>query len=295
MMAHMWITLGVLVAAAALLHVVWRLRHGYPPESTPHVLCFHKISGRFLFEGTWTTPERFDDIIRSLVARGYTFIDEDAYLAALDHPSPDAARQIFLTFDDGYAETIEIAHGILAPLKIPFHVFFVSDYAGKLNSWDLSLGRPGHRHLSWERVGELARAGVSFGSHTASHQDATRLSDDELLDELSRSCRDIEAATGHAVRTLSYPFGRYNARVEAAARSAGFEAAFSLYPKGNNARVDRFALRRDAVYVIDSTATIARKLERNAFYGLEEMKCRAINAVAVLTPLLKSSSARGER
>jgi peptidoglycan/xylan/chitin deacetylase (PgdA/CDA1 family) len=291
----MWITLGLLVAGAALLHGVWRVRHGYPPDTTPRVLCFHKLSERFLFEGTWTTPARFDAVIRSLVARGYTFIDEDAYLAALDRPTALAGRQVFLTFDDGYADTIEIAHRILAPLKIPFHVFFVSDYAGKLNSWDLSLGRPGHRHLTWERVGELARAGVSFGSHTASHQDATRLSNAELLEELSRSRRDIEAATGRAVRTLSYPFGRYNARVEAAARAAGFEAAFSLYPKGSNARVDRFALRRDTVYVVDSNATIARKLERNAFYGLEEMKCRAINAVSVLTPLLKTSSARGAR
>jgi hypothetical protein len=29
------------------------------------------------------------------------------------------------------------------------------------------------------------------------------------------------------------------------------------------------------------------KLQKNPLYGLEEMKCRAINAVAVLTPLLK--------
>lgn len=295
MMAYMWPVLGFLLAAGLLLQVIWRVRHGYPPENLPRVLCFHKISTRFLWEGTWTTPAHFESIIRSLGERGYTFIDETAYLAALEHPSPAAAKQVFLTFDDGYAETIEIAHRILAPGKIPFHVFFVSDYAGRVNAWELSLGRPAHRHLSLERVGELAHAGVSFGSHTASHADATRLSDGALRDDLQRSRRDIEAATGRAVRTLSYPFGRYNARVEAAAQAAGFEAAFSLYPKGSNARVDRFALRRDAVYVIDPVATVKRKLERNAFYGLEEMKCRAINAVAVLTPLLKSSSARESR
>ena len=45
--------------------------------------------------------------------------------------------------------------------------------------------------------------------------------------------------------------------------------------------------------VIDSAGTVERKLRPNLLYGLEEMKCRAINAVSVLTPLLKSSSARG--
>lgn len=89
-------------------------------------------------------------------------------------------------------------------------------------------------------------------------------------------------------RTLSYPFGRYCEAAQAAARDAGFEAAFSLYPAHSNATINRFALRRDAVYIIDPVSTIETKLERNPLYGLEEMKCRAINAVAVLTPFLKS-------
>jgi len=294
MIDPMWITLSVVVMAALGLHAVWQVRHGYPPANTPRVLCFHKLSRGFLWEGTWTTPERFEAMIERLLGSGYTFVDESSYLRALAHPGPDAAKQVFLTFDDGYADTIEEAHRILAPKNIPFHVFFVSDYAGRENSWDLSLGRRKHRHLTFERVGELGRAGVTFGSHTASHTDATRLPYMALLEDLQRSRRDIEAATGKPVRTLSYPFGRYNTSVLAAAREAGFEAAFSLYPKGSNAHVDPFALRRDAVYVIDPVALVARKLERNALYGLEEMKCRAINAVAVLTPLLKSSSARGQ-
>jgi peptidoglycan/xylan/chitin deacetylase (PgdA/CDA1 family) len=185
-----------------------------------------------------------------------------------------------------------MAHEILCARGIPFHVFFVSDYAGRDNAWDLSLGRPPVRHLGWERVRGLSRAGVTFGSHTASHADATRLSREALIEDLRRSRREIEHATGRPVRTLSYPFGRYNARVIDAAREAGFEAALSLYPKGCNARVNRFALRRDAVYVTDPVGLIERKLEPNSLYGVTEMTCRAINAVAVLTPLLKGRERR---
>ena len=288
---------AVLVALALVVavHLIWLTRYGYPPETAARVLCFHKLSRRFLFEGTWTTPGRFAAIVDRLRARGYTFIDETRYLALLHAPAADAARCVFLTFDDGYAETIDLAQTILAARGIPFHVFLVTDYAGRENTWDLSLGRPPERHLSWDRVRELAATGVTFGSHTATHADLTRLDAAAMADDLTRSRRALEAATGSPVRTRSYPFGRYDARVQAAARGAGFEAAFSLYPRHQNTRVDRYALRRDAVYIIDPAAMTERKIERNFFYGLEEMKCRAINAVAVLTPLLKMRGAHPPR
>jgi peptidoglycan/xylan/chitin deacetylase (PgdA/CDA1 family) len=289
------ILLATLVVVVAVLHLVWRVRFGYPPGDAPRVLCFHKISRRFLWEGTWTTPARFAATIDRLVARGYRFIDEDAYLAALDDRHAGRAREIFLTFDDGYADTIDAAHEILAARGIPLHVFLVSDHAGRENTWELSLGRPPVRHLAWERVRELSAAGVTFGSHTASHADATRLPGDALLEDLRRSRRQIEDATGKPVRTLSYPFGRYNQCALRAAREAGYEAAFSLYPRGRNAVVNRFALRRDAVYITDPPRLVERKLEPNAIYGLGEMACRAINAVAVLTPVLTARRGRAAR
>ncbi|HEX6790469.1 MAG TPA: polysaccharide deacetylase family protein [Candidatus Krumholzibacteria bacterium] len=274
--------------ASLALHFYWRVHFGYPPDTIPRVLCFHKLSRRFLLEGTWTTPRHFTAIVDRLLERGYTFIDESRYLEMLGAPRPGASRCIFLTFDDGYADTINMAHELLAERRVPLHVFLVSDFAGKDNAWDLSLGRPPVRHLDWERVRELSEEGVTFGSHTASHADATCLSYDEFVGELQRSRRDIEAATGKPVRTLSYPFGRCNERCARAARDAGFEAAFSLYPAASNAEIDRYALGRQAVYVIDPVGLVERKLRPNALYGLEEMKCRAINAVAVLTPVLKS-------
>jgi len=286
--------MGVVALAAVVLGVpialygVWRIRYGYPPDYVPRVLCFHKLSQRFRFEGTWTTPSRFAAYLDRLRARGYTFIDEAQYLLALDAPAADRSKQILLTFDDGYTEVHDIAWPALSDRGIPFHVFLVTDYAGRENTWDLSLGRQPFRHLDWSMVREMSDCGVTFGSHTASHTDLTRVSRTEATSDLLRSKCAIEDATGKPVRTLSFPFGRYRESAQAAARDAGFEAAFSLYPSHSNATINRFALRRDAVYIIDPVSTVEIKFERNPFYGLEEMKCRAINAVAVLTPLLKS-------
>jgi len=282
------VPLAIALAAPVALHLGWRVRHGYPPDTLPRVLCFHKISSRFCMEGTWTTPRRFAAMIDRLLAGGWSFLDEDGYLRALDTPDAANARRVFLTFDDGYAHLIDTALPILLQRSVPFHVFLVTGFTGRANAWDLSLGRPPFRHLDAGEIREMAAAGVTFGSHTASHGDLTRLTGDAVRDDLVRSREAVGELTGHPARTLSYPFGRYNAFVRAAAREAGYEAAFSLYPSGRNAVVDRHALRRDAVYIIDPARSIEIKLRRNALYGLEEMKCRAINGVARLTPLLKS-------
>ena len=278
---------AVILGFPAALHLGWRVRYGYPPDHIPRVLCFHKLSRRFLFEGTWTTPSRFVAYIDRLRERGYTFIDEAAYLAALDAPPVDRSKQIFLTFDDGYTEVRDIAWPLVAERQIPLHVFLVTDYAGRENDWDLALGRPPFRHLDWTAVRELSARGVTFGSHTATHVDLTRIARDPATQDLERSRKSIEDATGKPARTLSYPFGRYHDGAQEAARAAGFEAAFSLYPSHRNTTINRFALRRDAVYIIDPVSMIETKLRKNPLYGIEEMKCRTINAVAVLTPLLK--------
>jgi peptidoglycan/xylan/chitin deacetylase (PgdA/CDA1 family) len=99
--------------------------------------------------------------------------------------------------------------------------------------------------VGWNAVRDMSAAGVTFGSHTASHADLTRVPRTRVEEDLERSRRAIADVTGRAVRTLSYPFGRYNDATRDAARAAGFDAAFSLYPSHSNARIDRYALRRE--------------------------------------------------
>jgi len=290
------IVIGVVVTIVlAGTYAVWRVKYGPPRAGAPQVLCFHKISDRFCWEGTWTTADRFFATIDRLLHRGYRFLDESQYLAAMegtDGPSRDA---LFLTFDDGYRELYTVVLPGLAARAVPFHVFLVSEYAGRDNTWDLSLGRRPFRHLSWEEVAEMRARGVSFGSHGATHADLTRLPLAAVRHELTISKAAIESRVHRPVRTLSYPFGRYREEVKRAARDAGYEAAFSLYPSHANARFDRYAIRRNAVYIVDPVRLVEAKLAGSRLFWCEEMKCRAINAAAVLTPILRNAGDRKVR
>jgi peptidoglycan/xylan/chitin deacetylase (PgdA/CDA1 family) len=283
--------IAAIVAVFLVLFIVWRVRFGYPRSDMPAVLCYHKLSERFCLEGTWMTPRRFLGHIDHLSAEGFRFISETEFLAALENPHRGHARTILLTFDDGYEALYEMYMRELLPRNIPVLVFLPSDHMGVVNSWDLSLGRRPFRHLSWEQVADMARSGAQFGSHGAAHADLTRVGRSELSREVVESKSAIEQATGQAVRSFSYPFGRYNARVRAAVAGAGYDAAFSLYPSHSNQRTDRFALRRNGVYIIDGWYALRCKLRPGPFFWFEEMKCRAINAIAVLTPLVKRLSA----
>ncbi len=236
------------------------------------------------------TPHRFVDQVDALVARGYRFIGEDEFFDALEHRSGGRIREVLLTFDDGYEEIHDVYLQCLAPRGIPVLVFLVTDYAGRGNEWDLSLGRAPSRHLSWAQVAAMAARGARFGSHGATHIDLTRASREGLDREITGSRLIVRERTGAPVRSFSYPFGRTNAAVAQAVQDAGYDGAFSLYPPRSNEYVDRFALRRNGVYIIDTNSTIRSKIERNPFFWFEEMKCRTINSVAVLTPLLKRSS-----
>jgi peptidoglycan/xylan/chitin deacetylase (PgdA/CDA1 family) len=79
----------------------------------------------------------------------------------------------------------------------------------------------------------------------------TSLSHGELLDDLVTSRRTLERRLGHPVPWLAYPFGSFDARVEAMARRAGYLLAVTtLHGTSQSARTP-LALTR--LRILDST------------------------------------------
>ena len=267
-------------------YLLWRIRWGYPMDTFPRVLAYHKVTG-FEFGGTWVPPGRFVSHLEYLLDAGCIFISEETFLETLSGKRKGCAREILLTFDDGYQELLENAVPALEKRRIPAHIFVVSHFIGRENSWELALPGRRCRHLSRDEIRDLAGRGFSFGSHTRTHRDLTRLELDEARDEMVRSKEELEDILDRPVRSISYPFGRFDARVSREAEIAGYEAAFSMYPPGSNGRLDPFALRREGVYIIDTLGSLRRKVDRGPFFWFEDIKGRAINGIAVLTPILK--------
>ena len=72
----------------------------------------------------------------------------------------------------------------------------ITDYAGRLNRWDVAYGGRRFAHLAWRDMRAWQGRGIEFASHTATHPRLTRLSDDRRDGSSHRSRRAIARALG---------------------------------------------------------------------------------------------------
>ncbi|HXV24506.1 MAG TPA: polysaccharide deacetylase family protein [Alphaproteobacteria bacterium] len=95
---------------------------------------------------------------------------------------------------------------------------------------------PGVRQMMGAKeLGNLPSMGIAIGAHSAGHLPLTLLADDEINADLARARHALSdwldpAAAAVASRCLAFPHGRYDARVIALARSAGFDLLFTSDP-----------------------------------------------------------------
>lgn len=194
------------------------------------VLCYHALSGDWPASLS-TTPERFEEQVRTLLARGYR---ATTFTRAVGERS--GGRSLSITFDDAYRSVFELAFPILRGLGLTATVFVPTSFVdtGAPMAWpgiDQWLGGPFERELigmSWDELGELSQAGWEIGSHTHTHPHLPELGDDALAEELVVSRRVCGERIGRPCASLAYPYGDHDERVVAAAAAAGYRAAGTL-------------------------------------------------------------------
>jgi peptidoglycan/xylan/chitin deacetylase (PgdA/CDA1 family) len=159
------------------------------------------------------TPSDFADQMEWLAHNGFhtiTLEDLNAYLGG-ERGLP--ARPVILTFDDGYADFYTTALPILRSHDFTAVAYVVSGF----------IGRSGY--MTAAQVEAADRAGIEIGSHTVDHANLTTQSSINLSYQLSASKQALEQLLGHPVLSFCYPSGRFNARVVAAVRAAGYRDA----------------------------------------------------------------------
>jgi peptidoglycan/xylan/chitin deacetylase (PgdA/CDA1 family) len=103
---------------------------------------------------------------------------------------------------------------------------------------------PTHCPASWETIAAAAKEGLSLGVHSATHKNLTRLSRDELKQELVDSRVALAEHTGHLATTFAYPYGLADTFVRDAVVRAGYTVAATLDFGLNDRGADPLMLRR---------------------------------------------------
>jgi peptidoglycan/xylan/chitin deacetylase (PgdA/CDA1 family) len=76
-------------------------------------------------------------------------------------------------------------------------------------------------------LSELARAGITIGSHSVSHPNLPRETPARIRDEVLRSRRELESRLGVEITEFAYPDGQFDERVVDAVAEAGYARAYS--------------------------------------------------------------------
>jgi peptidoglycan/xylan/chitin deacetylase (PgdA/CDA1 family) len=231
------------------------------------VLHYHRVTSGPVMGGGWVVPAQFAFHLRQLERWGFAPAEPEAVF------SPPAGRSFLLTFDDAYLDIYWNALPIMARRGIRGIVFPVAGFIGKSPLWDVTWGTPG-RHMGAKELKDLAALGWEIGSHTMTHPDLTRIGAEALKAELADSKSLLEDILSRQVRFIAYPFGRFNERVKAAAREAGYEAGFTMRRTRSLAWTDPMAIPRMSVYLPDYS--LFRKMEP-MYSGLDCFIERLIN------------------
>ena len=251
------------------------------------ILTFHKVDFSFEWGVTRVTPVQFRRILEFLKQENYETIsiqllcDPDAHLPQ---------KPIILTFDDSYESVYINAYPLMEEYGFTGTIFIVTGYVGRMNDWDVNLGGLRFKHMSWDQIRLLRKAGFEIGSHTVHHPDLT-LTDTKWLNfELSHSKNEIQDKIGEEVRFLSFPFGRYNTKIIETCKDVGYQngCGFWIHRKEKKSE-EKFVLERKAYYLFDYLWNLKAKLSNNWWTPFENMKLRIVNFCSHGSSILKST------
>lgn len=194
-------------------------------------ICFHGIGTptRSLEPGEerfWIDKARYRDLLDAIC----------------DHP-----RTVDITFDDGNASDADIGLPPLRDRYLKAQFFIITD----------RIDRPGS--LASGQLLDLADAGMSFGTHGASHRPWPELATQGLLDdELAASRGCLQDLLGQEIDHAAFPRGLYDRRVLTVLRRNGIRRAYSV-DEGTSPR-DSWLRTRYSVIFSDTPESISALL-----------------------------------
>jgi peptidoglycan/xylan/chitin deacetylase (PgdA/CDA1 family) len=206
--------------------------HRAPREPVP-ILMYHVINAPP--PGTaqpelWVSRRDFVGEVSWLAGHGYHAVKLQQVWDAWHRGGLLPRRPIVLSFDDGYHSDLVNAMPVLREHGWP----------GVLN---LQVSQT-REDLKPPAVRALIRAGWEIDSHTLTHPDLTTVDAARLRDEVAGSRQVLRRKYGVPVDFFCYPAGRFDARVIAAVRAAGYLGATTTLEGLASPRESPYQLRR---------------------------------------------------
>ena len=226
-----------------------RVRHLAVPILMYHVIA--PVRRDAAYPGLFVSPARFAGQMRALERAGYRGVTLQRVWDAWHRGTPLPRRPVVVSFDDGFMGDYTRALPVLRSLGWP----------GVLNLKIDAMKDPGN--LRPTHIRGLMKAGWEIDPHSITHPDLTTLGATQLQREVAGSRRRLRREFGIPADFFCYPSGRFDDRVVAAVRAAGYRAATTVEP-GLATPEQPFTLPRLRVIDGDSGRTLLGKIAARA-------------------------------
>lgn len=204
---------------AAISFVIARPARAFSQSAEVVVLMYHAID-----RSGWklaVSPEAFERQMQYLAHKGWAVPLADVVAYAKGEKKL-GAHAVAVTFDDGYRDLVTTVLPIITKHRIPISVFIPS-------SLTVRSGERAKRDIcTWEELRMLQSTGlVNIESHSRTHAHLSRLSLQELMEEVGGSADDIERELGVRPRYHAYPYGERSPVIETEAAKI-YAASFGI-------------------------------------------------------------------
>lgn len=263
-MIYILILLLVLMLAFSIKYAWWKAAVDW---KRPRVLMYHMVREHIdgaKFNKLRVKPVEFEKQVAWMKAQGFHFVTmQELQEDWGQHPE----KTVAITFDDGYLDNLEHAYPILEKYDAKATIYVVVDRHDR----DWSTYKKAHHNsgelarepkLNDEQVQFLAHSGlVEIGSHTLTHANLDKLTNEECLYELQGSKQQLEQLIQRPVTSFAYPFGIYSARDVGLAKQVGYGNAVTTKEGIDDLNPDFMQLQRIKISGKDSMFAVKLRLK----------------------------------
>jgi peptidoglycan/xylan/chitin deacetylase (PgdA/CDA1 family) len=125
------------------------------------------------------------------------------YIFFVNPPTNEFKGIVTLTFDDGYLTQYSLAYPLMEEYGFDGTLFLLANWSKKFEGREL---------LTFEQAKEMQDNGWEIGSHTLDHPSLTKLSENEIENQLNYSKQILEE-NWFGVSSVAFPYGDYNEKV----------------------------------------------------------------------------------
>jgi peptidoglycan/xylan/chitin deacetylase (PgdA/CDA1 family) len=220
------------------------------PDRRPvPILMYHVVTKPppgAAFPGLYVSRAELAAEVAWLAGHGYRAVTLKQVFDAWTGRGALPRKPVVLSFDDGYRSQFVNAFPLLRARRWP----------GVVN---LELGHvTADGGLTPRMLRQLIAAGWEIDAHTLTHPDLRYVDDAALRREVAGSRAEIRRRFGVPAEFFCYPAGRYDERVVAAVRAAGYRGATTV-EFGLARSSEPFTLARVRINAGDGAAGVAAK------------------------------------